>query len=374
VNEPISARGPRPVLTVYVAWHPSCDDGKEFAEALFRDLCADPEIPARRGLGIPVRFRTATTNKELPSPVPADSAERVAVFVLVDDEFAGSPDWREYGDRLAGLIGRETTVVPVALTDPRRLPAGLAKLQAIRLDGAPASNRYIRLRNRVFHDLCRLLQPDSGPVEIFLSHAKADGVETTKEVRRYLNEEEWLDSFFDEADIPDGAPFAEFLARAVSTAPILLAIQTDSYASREWCRLEVLEAKKHSIPIVVLAAMQRGETRSFPYMGNVPVVRWTDGSCLPDLAGAMLREVLRVRYFPLRVQHACRLQGFPAYDTFVHPPELVTALLYRERLVDSPGESRYLYPDPPLGTEELSLLQMLDPSHQPLTPTTLGAV
>ena len=73
-----------------------------------------------------------------------------------------------------------------------------------------------------------------------------------------------------------GLPFADFLQQSVEDIPILLAIQTDTYGSREWCRLEVLEAKKRSVPIVVLTATERGEARSFPYMGNVPVIRWTD--------------------------------------------------------------------------------------------------
>jgi len=49
-----------------------------------------------------------------------------------------------------------------------------------------------------------------------------------------------LDYFFDAADIPSGTRFAEFMTEYAGSLPALLAIQTDSYASREWCRLEVL--------------------------------------------------------------------------------------------------------------------------------------
>ncbi len=210
---------------------------------------------------------------------------------------------------------------------------------------------------------------------MFVSYARADGAELARSVRRYLREEAWVDDFFDEADIPDGAPFADFLQRSVDGIPVLLAIHTDTYSSREWCRLEVLAAKKRSVPIVVLTATKRGEARSFPYMGNVPTVRWTDNLCLPELASALLREVLRARYFPLRAERICALHGLPPYETFVHPPELLTALLYRERVADANGhEPRYLYPDPPLGTEELHLLQLLDPDHTPLTPTILSSI
>ena len=110
-------------------------------------------------------------------------------------------------------------------------------------------------------------------------------------------------------------------------------------------------------------------------MGNVPAVRWTEKSCLPELVSTLLREVLRSRYFPLRANRICSLQGLPTYETFVHPPELLTALLYRERVADSDAhEQRYLYPDPPLGTEELDLLKLLDPDNIPLTPTVLSSL
>ena len=141
-----------------------------------------------------------------------------------------------------------------------------------------------------------------------------------------------MDDFFDEADIPDGIPFADFLQRSVGGISILLAIHTDTYASREWCRLEVLEAKRRSIPIVVLTATQRGRPDRSPTWGTSRSSVWTDSPCLPELVSALLREVLRAHYFPLRARRICALLGLPPYETFVYPPELLTALLYRERV------------------------------------------
>ena len=363
------------LLTVYFVWHPRFLQGHSLATSMFRELCANPDVPAERGLGIPVRFRTARDADGVPAPVPFDETSRTAVFVLVDDEFAGAPNWRAYADALADESREGDLVVPVALTAPHRLPTKLQELQAIRLDEVDDERRAGRLRHRVVHALCRLLHPEAGKVRVFLSYARADGKELVRVVRRYLADEAWLGNFFDETDIPDGAPFADFLQQSVEDIPILLAIQTDTYGSREWCRLEVLEAKKRSVPIVVLTATERGEARSFPYMGNVPVIRWTDTLSLSELVGALLREVLRARYFPLRAEHVCGLYQLPAYETFVHPPELLTALLYKQRMLAAgPHEGRYLYPDPPLGTEELALLELLDPAHVALTPTMLAAL
>ena len=104
------------------------------------------------------------------------------------------------------------------------------------------------------------------------------------------------------------------------------------YWGPEWCRLEVLEAKRQQVPIVVLAAFDRGEPRSFPYIGNVPVVRWHGNESLPVVVAALLREVLRARYFPRRVEAICRLHGLqPARQVFAYAPELLTALIFRRQ-------------------------------------------
>lgn len=366
----------RPVLAVYSVWHPTAERAAGFAQAMFRTLCADPEVPASRGLGVPVRFRTSNSAGESPIPVPFGAAQHTAVFVLADDLLVANPTYRLYVDGLAGTAEACDRVIPVAITATANLPPKLAELQAIRLHCVPEALQERTLLNDAMHDVCRLLDPDAAKVKVFLSHAKHDGLDITSAVRRHLHEVARLDEFFDTADIPDGARFAEFVTQCAGSLPALLAVQTDSYASREWCRLEVLEAKRQHVPIVVLSAVQQREARSFPYMGNVPVVRWHDETSLPAVVGALLGEVLRARYFPRRVEAICRYHVLsPEKQVFAYPPELVTALAHRvETMAAGAVVGRYLYPDPPLGTEELQLLRQLDPDIDPVTPTILRAL
>lgn len=365
-----------PVLTVYVVWHPQCQRAERYARAMFTVLCSDPELPASRGLGIPVRYRTAAPGAGVPVPVPFGGAQQTVVFVLADDFLVADPAWRSYVDELVSSAGPADLIVPVALTAAGNLPRRLGSLQAVRLNGVPEELQRRRLLNDVMHDICRALDPHAAKVRVFLSHAKEDGQTTTTTIRRYLQEVARLDEFFDATDIPDGTPFAEFLTEQAAQLPALLAVHTDTYASREWCRLEVLTAKRRGIPIVVLSAVQERETRSFPYMGNVPVVRWRGEETLPTLVGALLGEVLRSRYFPRRVEQICALHGLsPERQVFAYPPELVTVLANRDRIRATEGAgARYLYPDPPLGTEELLLLRQFDPEIEPVTPTILQAL
>jgi hypothetical protein len=363
-----------PVLAVYVVWHPACEQAIGYKEAIFRTLCANPAVPASRGLGVQVRFRTTTSGDETPTPIPFGDARHTVVFVLVDSELTADRSWRSYAEGQAEAAGDDDLVVPVAITAIRNLPPKLAELQAIRLDNNSGAPLETLLLNDVMHDICQRLDPGAAKVKVFLSHAKADGLEITKSIRYYLRDVARLEDFFD-ADIAEGKRFADVLKEQAASLPALLAVQTDSYASREWCRLELLEAKRCRVPIVVLSALQNRESRSFPYMGNVPVVRWYGDESLPAVVGALLGEVLRDRYFPRRAEGICKYHGIaPELQVFSSPPELVTLLTARDSIRSSrDAQSRYLYPDPPLGTEELQLLQQLEPNIDLVTPTDLEA-
>ena len=364
-----------PPLAVYVVWHPEAPDSAEFARAIFRECCADPDMPARRGLGIPVWFRTSVSPAAAPPPIPFGKAKRTAVFVLADDKLVAEPVWRDYVSDLTNSVSPSDVVVGVALTAVSRLPPILGMVQAIRLRECDPVNREVELLNNVKNDLCRLLKPGAEKVRVFLSHAKQDGLSITKEVRRYLHEQTKLGDFFDATDIPDGARFAEFITENAGSLPVLLAIQTDTYGSRDWCRIEVLEAKRRRVPISILAAIQHGEARSFPYLGNVPVVCWHGKASLPVVVGVLLDEVLRDRYFPERVRAICLQRGISMkHQVFTYPPELFTVLSHRVETLAAGGKlGCYLYPDPPLGAEELRVLRQFDPTIDPVTPTILWA-
>ena len=81
----------------------------------------------------------------------------------------------------------------------------------------------------------------------------------------------------DSGDIPAGSRFAEEIEEGVEDSS-LLCVLTDNYSTREWCRKEIILAKQHQRPVVVIAAFNRQEVRSFPYLGNLPVLRWP---CIP---------------------------------------------------------------------------------------------
>ncbi len=136
----------------------------------------------------------------------------------------------------------------------------------------------------------------------------------------------------------------------------------------------MLEAKRAGSPVVVLDALQHAEARGFPYLGNAPSVRWQTGSAeaLERLLGVVLHEVLRFRHFPTRVSDLSRAYRLPEDPRVLPaPPELLTVLRARATTPEPPWQ--LVYPDPPLGTDELGLIAELAPELTPVTPTALIA-
>ena len=207
------------------------------------------------------------------------------------------------------------------------------------------------------------------PVTLFLSHAKRDGEELVKEIRRYIDEHLTLNTFFDKTSIGAGSDFASELIGNVDGAAVLVVL-TDFYASRPWCQREVLRAKQLGRPVLVVDALKLGEARSFPYLGNTPTVRWQDGPAGFDTAiGYLLREVLRTEYFKRYVESLKTLAGIdPTAHALPYPPELVTAV---ERRKNGPHAPLYVYPDPPVSAAEAELLASMDPTQRWSTPTLL---
>jgi hypothetical protein len=224
-------------------------------------------------------------------------------------------------------------------------------LRAWAIDGVEERHKFIA--RRLVHLLIRRLRPrteneDAPPVTIFLSHTKMDLEREPRVVETllaHLTATQPEKTWFDSGDISTGSRFAHEIDRGVKDSA-LLAIVTDSYSSRSWCRKEVLFAKHHQRPVVIVDAVQEREARRFPYCGNTPVIRWNaqDAQGVVDL---LLREVLRHAYAEESLKKRQGDVVLPA------GPKLVTIVHHRK----GKDQPVVLYPDPPLGPQELEVLE-----------------
>ncbi|MEX1027228.1 MAG: TIR domain-containing protein [Candidatus Paceibacterota bacterium] len=379
----------RQELVVYVVWHPEYSAGREMAKLVYDQLTRDSAVPLSRGLGIPVYLRTAANSREVPPAIAFDEATHTVVVLLVDDKMVlgRGQGWGSYADALVAEAATGAhRVLPIKLSASAfTLSRQLRAANFLTLDSVPAEARPQRLLVGLLHDLCRLMQDEppaeyqasdanarpaaiAKPVRIFISHAKKDGEALALEIREYITKNLQLDTFFDKNQIYYGEDFTRVLEQNVEQSAILV-LQTDAYSSREWCQREVLVAKRHGRPVLVLHKVDVGETRSFPYLGNLPVLRFKDEMPIDHVLGRLLLEVLRSEYFPRYVRGLARLFDKPLenLEPMARTPELLNL---------PPSEAAgktVVYPDPPLGNHEVELLREFNEARQVTTPLFLLA-
>jgi hypothetical protein len=247
---------------------------------------------------------------------------------------------------------------------------------------------------KLVHELSRLLYQrprvteqgtvqSAPPVRMFISHAKADGADLAAAIRNHIHSDTSLKSFFDANDIAFGYRFSDELLAALQESAVIC-LQTDYYATREWCLWEVINAKRLDRPVVVVNAVTDREPRSFPYLGNVPTIRWNfnqvdDKVQIQHVLDLAMFEVLGTRFHELFQKALIKTFNLPDTTGVVgHPPELFTILKMAadgSQQGHSKDNPRYVvYPDPPLGDEEVRLLEDQAPGIRFVTPTMLPLV
>lgn len=375
----------RPFLVLYVLWHPNFVVGAQIAETLLAHFRRKSYENVAGGAGLSVIFRcTAAPGAMTPLQINCDEAETTAVIALVDDSLANDPSWVTYLGELVkrtDTIGLAAQVFPVAI-DASALRIGLVE-QAIRWDrwsGAIDERQQHLIRALTYefsrmlrHYLEHLKRPGEDEaallaylqkVQIFLSHSKhdADGQRIALAIRDWLHQAEGLESFFDVRDIPAGVRFDKVILLQVKVSAVV-AIHTDSYSSREWCRREIIEAKRWNVPLVVANCISDLDERGFPYMGNVPVVRMDPHGLdrIEVIVGRLLDEVLKDFLWRCRVE-ILRGTTDPAVIFVPRPPELVS-LAGLPDTADVPMPV-LVYPDPPLSAEEERLFEIVAPHVQ----------
>jgi len=385
----------QPTLTIRVLWlaDPAPDPADasrtvrgpldRLAESLYSVFNRAADNPLDRGLGIPVFFHS----QRPPDPSVLEQSRHTILIALVDDRMVIDPAWNEGLGALGQAVskaGERHRFYPVSLS-PNAFNIGptVAVTNFIRLHGLPAEKRGARLAGTLTHELCRLLlagersgqgavpartRLSPAPVMLFLSHAKADGEELAEALRDHIESTSAVQSFFDANDIAPGFDFRSELEGNIERS-VLVVLQTDHYASRTWCRREVLWAKSKGCPLVVVNAVRDREDRGFPYLGNAPSLRvdGTDPGWCARVVGLALREMLRHSWFRANLADLEQVGLVPrGMEPSPCPPEILT-LLTRPAKTPPAG---LVYPDPPLGAEERILLSRAAPDLTLTTPTS----
>ena len=388
------------MLAVYIVWHPNYSKGLDIAELIRRHFHSERYKNVLGNVELSVFFSNSPApNSAMPLDIDLDEAETTAIVVLAESELAGDSAWREYVDGLIEATrakGLGARVFPVVSEN-----AGLIGIdeQALRWDQWEGNDteRGQRLIRELSYEFSRMLRhyiehlKHSGgddkaleryleKVQVFLSHSKHDdaGERIAREIRDWLHQSSGLSSFFDVLDIPAGMRFQDVLNYQIKESAVV-AVHTDSYSSREWCRREIIEAKRQNVPMIVVNCIADFDERGFPYMGNVPIVRMNPSKTTPNkiariekVIGRLLDEVFKDFLWRCRIE----LAGGANSDILfmARPPELISlandSIFFANPelipLTDLPahadvGEPMIVYPDPPLGAEEEELFEKIAP-------------
>lgn len=385
-----------PVLEVFVVWHPNDAGGRVAAEQLVSHFHGT-SFSGLIGGAIEIYARsdgwTGPGDAPRPIPFPGDpppngvaQAQLTVVVPVLGNAFAAAAEaggpWLAYAQRIAAArlaAPERVRVLPIRLDPTATAGTNLGLMfNPIQAIGQLAEGAFVDDEaGRRCRDLAQgITQWASGNerLTVFISHTKKntsnseeDVAELTARVRAMIANTR-LAAFFDAQDLQPGEEWETRLRTQAATGA-LLALRTDLYASREWCQREMVIAKISGLPVVILDSLGIGEERGsylLDHVPRIPVQRdaagWNDAGilrCLNLLVDESLKRALWRRQRALAVGIALLDVSWWA----PHAPELLTLVEWIERqrnagsLPDPTNPLRILHPDPPLGPEEVRVLQ-----------------
>lgn len=388
-----------PVLEIYVLWHPSDTEGRAIAMAAVEHFHGTP-FTGLIGGAVEVLVRSEGWKEgggsPRPLPMPATplpnglgQAQYVAVVPIFGNHLAdaverGVGGWKDYiiSIREAQRADPQRVGIFPYRLDPQstngtalaEILGGYQAIAAGQCDTNGDTEDAMRWR-----DLAQALtQFLSGDVRLtaFISHTKRRGhkesadVETLISLVREVIARTHLRDFFDASDIQPGSDWEQELRTKASTSA-LLALRTDLYPSREWCQREVLLAKQHGMPVMMLDAMGFREERGSFLMDHVPrIAIRTDGGAwsrrdVYRSLDLLVDECLKRALWNCQMKLAKEQPHLAVSWWAPHAPEPVTLVHWLQSSEGSTNAKaadqklRILHPDPPLGSDERAVLQQI---------------
>lgn len=345
-------------LSVYTFCHKG-DGVEELYKRLYSLLCRNVDNPLSDGLDIPV-YHITGDDDWIPTPI-ASSSEKKVFLLFLDSNMCASVKWKEYVNNLVTTQNHDTLIVGVKLSKySLSFNGDIAERQFIVVDNEHEleipqlmeSDNWDIFTTLIFDLLIRFISGMEGQrqIKIFISHSKKDenrkGEMAAQEVYGFLSSDTKLASFFDVHDILDGYRFSEQIKENVRQSALLV-LFTDTYSSREWCRIEVLAAKENRVPILVVFMVESMVDRMFPYIGNIPCTTFDRN--WRQVINLLLRTMLD---YEVETKLLSQLQDKNT-EYLPYPPEAHSMSLLRKET------TLLFYPEPPLGNEELHVLSNL---------------
>lgn len=326
-------------LSINVITHEKFSDKEKYNDYIYSTFCKDIGDWLSRGINIPTFFYN-TYNVE----IDKEAYEKNIVVILIDDKML-----LDKGCNNLSSITDDTDLDIISIAISRnayKLSPFFTEQNLVRLYAN--DNNLDSLILDLAHFICKSMTEERQ--KVFISHAKLDGVDIASQLQQFISTESKLDSFFDAHNIQESVEWKKDIEDSIKES-IVLVYYTDLYSTRLWCRKEILLAKKYDRPIVVINALEKKEERSFPYMANVPIVKVNDFSKKDFVLVLknLLVETVRYYYYHKILDKFLKNNALENFTPIAFTPELLT-------LTNKNECENFMYPDPPLGIEELEVL------------------
>ena len=350
-------------LSVYVLYHQDYTEGKDVYKEMYHLLCRNPERPMLDGIDIPVFLRTGGNGQNVPI-IRNNQSPKNVLFILIDEQMYCCPIWNEYIKSLLSKIDESTIICPISLCKYAfDINPKLQKKQFITLKSFSIIENWNEFQIRIFDILIRFISGKKiEKLKLFISHSKKEvdklGEAKARELRDFIRRDTKLDSFFDSNDILDGYDFEKQIKANVEKS-LLIVLETNTYSEREWCRIEALAGKRNKVPGIVVSLLNGLVKRSFPYLGNIPIIRYNEN--WDDVIVLLLRTALDQYYQEKLLTEIKDSIASDDYCVLPFAPELLSLILIDRT-------KKILYPEPPLGSEEIEFLKIFDNNACIITP------
>jgi hypothetical protein len=373
-----------------------------FFDELFRCFSYDIGSSRAANPAIPVYFSIgefAPDDASSPPPlIDIARTRRTLVFVLLDSGFRKATDrWtRFFADmrRRAQDSSNELLFIPMARVDDGQLRRdilrlGLGTVAPVcaylgdeRCQQLNDAARFFRVSAMIAAIQALRSKPDGKqPIDVFISYARRDGESVAHRLRDAVAGYPGIGAIIDSMAFSPGASVdADLLEEKLAASTCVVVFQTNSYADRVWCRREALLAKKCDAPIIVVELLGGLERRGWLGLANCPRFRMSgEIDCdFKEIVEIAVSETLRIAHHRSRSAAMLALAGIDPHRVEVLPrtPDLLrlvglVASNAQAVRLDRRPKDLILHPDPPLPEDELSVLRMVDPNFQFLTPSTI---
>lgn len=351
-------------LAVFVLYHSQYDQGKTIYSDIYKLLCRDANHPFDDGLDIPVYLRTGDDEQmRFIKPISLDNTDRTLILLLVDDRMYCSEVWHQYIADVVALQHNNVDKVQIICVELSKfafdIGCNLPNKQFLRLKSFSIRDNWQEFQIRLFDDLIRFIKGgELTKLKIFISHSKKDenkiGQQRAIEFRDYIRSKTKIDSFFDASDILDGQDFeSQIKSNAVGEMSLLVILNSNTYSEREWCQKEVLYAKSKKIPAIAVSLLDGEVKRSFPYISNIPYIRFKDNwdEVLILILRTALDQYSQAQYLA-NLRDEMNEPDRSTYQVLPFSPEAYS-YVYDELA------SNIIYPEPPLTKDELDVLKKI---------------